>query len=60
MAKGLTIAALAIAVLMLILFGVDLAIQIPFGRQSMLLDICFVICGLGLAILGFTTWRELD
>lgn len=40
MAKGLTIAALAIAVLMLILFGVDLAIQIPFGRQSMLLDIC--------------------
>ena len=60
MARGLTIAALAIAVLMLILFGLDLAIKIPFGRQSMLLDICFVVCGLGLALLGLSTWRELD
>ena len=46
MARGLTIAALAIAVLMLVLFGLDLAIQVPFGRQSMLLDISFVVCGL--------------
>ena len=60
MAKGLTITALAIAVLMLVLFGLDLAVGMPFGKQSIFLDIVFVLCGLGIAILGFTTWRELD
>ena len=60
MARGLTIAAIAIAVLMLVLFGLDLAIGIPFGTQSPLIDICFLICGLGLGLLGVTTWRELD
>ena len=60
MARGLTITAIAIAVLMLVLFGLDLAIGMPFGKQSLLLDICFLICGLGLGLLGFTTWRELD
>jgi len=60
MARGLTIAAIAIAVLMLVLFGLDLAIGVPFGKQSMLIDICFVVCGVGLGLLGFSTWRELD
>ena len=60
MAKGFTIAAMAIAVLMLVLFGLDLATGIPFGTHSLLIDIVFVICGLGLGLLGVTTWRELD
>ena len=60
MARGLPIAAIAIAVLMLVLFGLDLAIGVPFGKQSMLIDICFVVCGVGLGLLGFSTWRELD
>ena len=60
MAKGLTMAAIVIAVLTLILFGLDLAIRVPFNRQSIFLDIVFVICGLVIGILGFTTWREFD
>lgn len=60
MARGLTIAAIAIAVLMLVLFGLDLAIGVPFGKQSMLLDISFLVCGLVLGLLGISTWRELD
>lgn len=60
MAKGLTMAAIVIAVLTLVLFGLDLAIAVPFNKQSIFLDIVFVICGLVIGILGFTTWRELD
>ena len=60
MAKGLTIAAMATAVLTLVLFGLDLAISVPFNKQSVFLDVVFVICGLVIGILGFTTWRELD
>lgn len=63
MARGLTIAAIAIAVLMLVLFGLDLAISVPFGgikAGNIVIDICFLICGIGLGLLGITTWRELD
>lgn len=60
MARGLTIAAIAIAILMLVLFGLDLAVGMPFGKQSLLMDICFIVCGLGLGLLGISTWRELD
>jgi hypothetical protein len=60
MAKGLTIAAMAIAALMLLLFGLDLAISVPFGKQSLFLDVAFVICGLAIGLLGFSTWRELE
>ena len=60
MAKGLTITAMAVAVLTLVLFGMDLAISVPFKQQSIFLDIAFVICGLAIGFLGFTTWRELD
>lgn len=59
MAKGLTIAAMAIAALMLVLFGLNLAIGVPFGEHSMVMDICFLVCSLGIGFLGFTTWREL-
>ena len=60
MAKGLTIAAIAIAVLMLVLIGLDLAISFPFNGASTFMDIVFLICGIAIGILGFTTWRELD
>ena len=60
MARGLTIAAIVIAVLMLVLFGLDLAIGIPFGKQNMIIDIAFLVCGVGLILLGLSTWRELE
>ncbi len=64
MARGLTITAIVIAVMLLALFGLDLATGVPFSfRQhsgGMFLDIAFVICALGIGYLGWTTWRELD
>ena len=60
MAKGLTITALALAVLTLVLFGMDLAISVPFNKQSIFLDVAFVICALAIGFLGYSTWRELD
>jgi hypothetical protein len=60
MAKGLTISSIVIAVLLLILFGLDLAIQFPFKRKEPTLDVVFVICALGIGYLAWATWRELD
>ena len=58
MAKGLTIASMVIAVLILVLFGLDLAASIPFRRASMMLDIVFVICALGLGYISWVTFKE--
>jgi hypothetical protein len=60
MGKGMTIAGMVIAVLILILFGLDLALQIPFKRASMPMDIAFVICALGLAFLSWSTLKDFD
>ena len=60
MAKSLTMAAMAVALLMLILFGLDLAISVPFSKQSVFMDVIFLICGVVLGLLSLSTWRELD
>jgi hypothetical protein len=49
-----------IAVLLLILFGLDLAVQFPFKRKEPVLDAVFVLCALGIGYLAWATWRELD
>lgn len=59
MAKAMTFGGMAVAGLSLLLFGLDLIIGIPFGRENMLIDIGFVICA---GILGYLSWsafREL-
>ena len=48
MAKGLTIAAMAIAALMLVLFGLNMASGIPFGSHGILVDACFLVVSLGI------------
>jgi uncharacterized membrane protein YuzA (DUF378 family) len=53
MPKALSIFAMAISVLLLAVFGLDLATKIPFGRDPMLMDIGFVIAA---AILGYLSW----
>ena len=54
MAKVMTFGAMAIAGLCALLFGLDLALGIPFGRANMLIDIGFVLCAL---ILGYLSWN---
>lgn len=58
MDKGLTIISMVIAILVLVLFALDLAIQIPFRRANMLMDIIFVICALGLGYISWSTYKE--
>jgi hypothetical protein len=56
MPKALTISGIVVASLILLLFGLDLAIAWPFQKASMAMDICFLICA---GILGYLSWNTL-
>ncbi len=58
MPKALTMVGMVISILLVLLFGLDLGIKIPFGRTSVIMDGGFVFCGLLLAVLSWTTYRE--
>lgn len=59
MPKGLTISAIVIALLIVILFLTDLIIKFPFDGASMGMDIAFVVCGMALAFISWTTLKDL-
>lgn len=54
MAKVMTFGGMAVAGLIALVFGLDLALGIPFGRANMLIDIGFAICA---GILGYLSWN---
>ena len=58
MPKLLTMLAMVISILVALVFGLDLGIKIPFGRVSVLMDVGFVVSGLLLGVLSWTTFRE--
>ncbi|HID77846.1 MAG TPA: hypothetical protein EYP56_17840 [Planctomycetaceae bacterium] len=58
MPKVLCIIGMVISVLLLLVFGLDLALKIPFGRANALMSISFVICSLVLGYLSWSTYRE--
>jgi hypothetical protein len=58
MPKALTILGMIVAILLLIVFALDLAIGIPFSKASRTMDIAFVICALLLGYLSWATLRE--
>ena len=58
MSKVFCFFGLAVALLMLLIFALDLAIGIPFSRASILMDIGSCIGALGLAGISFMTLRE--
>jgi len=49
-----------IAILILVLFLLDLTVKIPFERISLMMDIVFVLCAAGLGYLSWSTLREQD
>ena len=59
MPKALTIGGMVVSAVLLLLFGLDLAIEIPFQRVSALMDIGVVICALMLGYMSWTTLREI-
>lgn len=59
MPKALTIAGLVVSGCLLLLFGLDLAIGVPFRRIDKTMEISFVISALVLGYLSWTTYRDL-
>jgi len=59
MPKGLTIMGMGVGALMFVLFTADLAIGQPFGGAHRLMDITFLVCGLILSYLGWSTYKKL-
>ncbi len=58
MSKGLSIAGLVVASILFLVFGLDLALQIPFSRPSFMLDLGLVISSLILGYLALMTYLE--
>ncbi len=60
MPKVLCMTGMVIAILILVLFLLDLAVAFPFKRISVFMDIMFVACAVGLGFLSWSTLREQD
>lgn len=58
MGKGLSIAGLVASIMLLLVFGLDLAIGLPFGQPDMTLEIGFVVGAAILVYMSVTTLRE--
>ena len=58
MPKALCMFGIVVAVLLLLVFGLDLATGLPFGRSSTVMDIGFVVCALVVGYLSWATLRE--
>jgi len=49
---------MAVSLLLLIMFGLDLAMGVPFKGRSGAMDIGFILAAVALAYLSWTTFRE--
>lgn len=59
MSKAMTIAGMVVAALLLLLFGADLAVGVPFGGAEMMMNIGALVGSAILGYLSFSTFREL-
>jgi len=59
MPKAFCIVGLVVAVLLILLFGLDLGAGIPFSKYSMNMDIGVLICAGMLGYMSWKTYREL-
>jgi hypothetical protein len=58
MAKAFSVLGMVVAIVFLLVFTLDLALEMPFGRASMIADIGFIICALALGYMSWTVYRE--
>lgn len=58
MPKILSIFGMAASAILLVIFGLDLAMGIPFDGRSGAMDIGFLICAGALGYLSWDTFRE--
>jgi hypothetical protein len=58
MSKALAIIGMMIALLILLIFALDMAVGMPFGKANSMMDIGMIIGAGILAYLGFSAFRE--
>ncbi len=58
MPKALCMSGMVVAILIAILFLLDLAIKFPFQRVSILMDVSLLICAAILGLISWFTYRE--
>ncbi|MGO9111250.1 MAG: hypothetical protein ACLP9L_18650 [Thermoguttaceae bacterium] len=59
MPKAFCITGAVVAILLLLVFGIDLGIGFPFDRQSLLIDIGMVLSSVMLGYISWATFRTL-
>ena len=58
MQKALCLVGSVVAVVLLLIFVLDLAVGFPFHRLSMMMDVGCLLGAAGLGFLSWTTWKE--
>jgi hypothetical protein len=58
MPKALCLVGTVVAVLLLLVFGLDLALRFPFNRVSPTMDIGVLFCSIALGYLSWMTLKE--
>ncbi len=58
MSKALCLAGLVVAVLLAVVFGLDLAIGFPFHGVNKIMDIGIVVCAAALGYISWMTFKE--
>jgi hypothetical protein len=59
MSKAMTISGMVVAALLVLIFGADLAIQIPFDGANSTMDMGALVAAAILGYLSFSSYREL-
>jgi len=59
MPRALSISGIVVAILLILVFGLDLALGFPFSKASKTMDVGFLVAALALGYLGWSTMREL-
>jgi hypothetical protein len=59
MEKWLCLGAMGVAGLLLLVFVLDLAIQIPFGRLSSTVDVCTIIAAALVVYMGWDAYKDI-
>lgn len=61
MSKAFCIAGAVVAILLLVVFGLDLipGVGFPFGSQNWIIDIGMILCSLMLGYISWSTYRTL-
>ena len=58
MPKALCMSGMAVAILLVIFFLLDMIAGIPFRGASILMDVVMLVCAAGLGYVSWTTFRE--